>query len=74
MLYQYVAYNTKGEVVKGKLSAENDQAANELLDYAGYKAITLKQYTPFLTMDSLNSQLYQVKPTEVILLYRQPWK
>ncbi|NLE07659.1 MAG: type II secretion system F family protein, partial [Dehalococcoidales bacterium] len=71
MLYQYVAYNTNGEVVKGKLTAESDQGANELLDYAGYKAISLKQYTPFFTMDSMASLLYSVKPNEVILFYRQ---
>jgi len=71
MDYQYVAYNVKGEVVKGKLSAMNDQAANELLDYAGYKAISLKPYTPFFSSDTLVSQLYQIKPAEIILLYRQ---
>ena len=71
MIYQYVAYNTSGEVVKGRLSATSDQGASELLDYAGYKAISLKPYTPFFSMDSLSSQLYAVKPTDVILFYRQ---
>jgi type IV pilus assembly protein PilC len=71
MIYQYVAYNTSGEVVKGKLSAGSDQGASDLLDYAGYKAISLKPYTPFFSMDSLSSQLYAVKPTDVILFYRQ---
>ena len=71
MIYQYVAYNARGEVVKGRLSATNDQGASELLDYAGYRAISLKPYTPFFSMDSLSSQLFTVKPTEVILLYRQ---
>lgn len=71
MIYQYVAYNTKGEVVKGRLSAAHDQGASDLLDYAGYKAISLKPYTPFFTMDSLASLLYSVKPGEIILLYRQ---
>lgn len=71
MIYQYVAYNIKGEVVKGKLTAANDQGANELLEYAGYKAISLRPYTPFFSADFLVSQLYQVKPGEIILLYRQ---
>jgi len=56
MIYQYVAYNTKGEVVKGKLTADGDQAANDLLDYAGYNAITLKAYTPFFTSEFLTDQ------------------
>ena len=71
MIYQYVAYNTKGEVVKGKLTADGDQAANDLLDYAGYNAITLKPYSPFFTTDFLKDQLSQVKPNDVILLFRQ---
>jgi type IV pilus assembly protein PilC len=71
MIYQYVAYNAKGEVVKGRLTAASDQGASELLDYAGYRAISLKPYTPFFSMDSLSSLLYAVKPTEIILLYRQ---
>jgi type IV pilus assembly protein PilC len=71
MIYQYVAYNAKGEVVKGKLTADGDQAANDLLDYAGYNAITLKPYSPFFTADFLTDQFSQVKPADVILLFRQ---
>ena len=71
MAYQYVAYNTKGAVVKGKLSAPNDKAANELLDYAGYKVINLKPYVPFFDKDKLVGSLYQVKPSEIVLFYRQ---
>jgi type IV pilus assembly protein PilC len=71
MVYQYVAYNAKGEVVKGKLTADNDEAATELLDYAGFKAISLKPYTPFLSSETLLSQFTQVQPAEIILLYRQ---
>ncbi|MBN2240901.1 MAG: type II secretion system F family protein [Dehalococcoidales bacterium] len=71
MIYQYVAYNNQGEVVKGKLSAINDQGANELLDYAGYRTISLKAYTPFFSTDSAFFQVSKTKPTDVILLYRQ---
>ncbi len=71
MIYQYVAYNSKGEVVKGKLNADGDQAANDLLDYAGYNAITLKPYTSFFNTDFFTDQFSQVKPTDVILLFRQ---
>jgi type IV pilus assembly protein PilC len=69
--YQYVAYNTQGEVVKGKLSAATEEAATELLDYAGYQTISLKPYVPFFNLDKLSASLYQVKPAEVILFYRQ---
>jgi type IV pilus assembly protein PilC len=71
MIYEYVAYNTKGEVVKGKLTADGDAAANDLLEYAGYNAITLKQYTPFFSAGFLTDQFSQVKPSDVILLFRQ---
>jgi len=71
MAYQYVAYNTKGDVVKGRLSATTEEAANELLGYAGYQAISLKVYVPFLTLDKLTEGLFQIKPAEITLLYRQ---
>ncbi len=71
MAYQYVAYNAKGVVVKGKLSAATEEAATELLGYAGYQAISLKPYVPFFNLGKLSASLFQVKPTEIILLYRQ---
>jgi type IV pilus assembly protein PilC len=71
MVFQYIAYNTKGEVVKGKLPAANEEAANDLLGYAGYQAISLKPYIPFLNVDKLTSGLFRVKPGDIILVYRQ---
>ncbi len=71
MVYQYVAYNESGEIVKGKLPAISDEAATELLNYAGYRAINLKPYVPFVNLDKLTGGLFKVKPAEIILLYRQ---
>ena len=71
MVYQYVAYNENGEVVRGKLPAPNEEAATDLLGYAGYKAISLKPQVPFLNLDKLLVSLLRVKPSEIILLYRQ---
>jgi len=71
MVYQYVAYNESGEVVKGRLSAASEEAATDLLGYAGYQAINLKPFIPFLSLDRLLTHLFPVKPTEVILLYRE---
>ena len=71
MAYHYVAYNTKGNVVKGKLEAANDRAATELLSYAGYKVINLKPYVSFFNTDRLLDSLYQVKIAQIALLYRQ---
>ena len=36
MVYQYIAFNENGEIVKGKLSAVSEETAIELLGYAGY--------------------------------------
>lgn len=71
MVYQYVACKESGEIVKGKLSAANEEAANDMMSYAGYRLINLKPYIPFISMERLSSQFFRVKPSEVILFYRQ---
>src|SRR3990172_5620652 len=71
MAYQYIAYNTKGEMVKGKLEAATDRAATELLSIAGYQVINLKPFVPFFDLDKWAASLYQVKTPEITLLYRQ---
>src|SRR3989304_5107639 len=71
MAYQYVAYNTRGEMVKGKLQAVNDKAATELLSIAGYQVINLKPFVPFFDLDKWADSLYTVKTPEIVLLYRQ---
>ncbi|MFC1913800.1 type II secretion system F family protein [Chloroflexota bacterium] len=71
MVYQYLAYNEKGEMVKGKLTAETEEVANDLLSYAGYRAVSLRPYIPFLSSGHLTAQLFPVKPTEITLFYRQ---
>jgi type IV pilus assembly protein PilC len=71
LAYQYVAYNTRGALVKGRLAVATDRAASEMLSYAGYQVVSLKPYVPFFDKDKLANSLYQVKPSEVVLLYRQ---
>jgi type IV pilus assembly protein PilC len=71
MVFQYIAYNEKGEVVKGKLPAATEEAAVDLLGYAGYQAINLKPHVPFLNVEKLSAGFLRVKPSEVILMYRQ---
>jgi type IV pilus assembly protein PilC len=71
MIFQYVAYNETEELVKGKLSASNEEAASEMLGYAGYRAVSLKPHVPFFSLDKLVGGLSEVNPTEIILLYRQ---
>jgi len=71
MIYQYVACNESGEIVKGKLAAVTEEAVNDMLSYAGYRLINLKTYVPFLSMDRIAGELFKVKTSEVTLFYRQ---
>jgi type IV pilus assembly protein PilC len=71
MVYQYVACNEQGAIVKGKLLAASEEAVNEMLSYAGYRLINLRPYIPFLSMERLSSQFSRIKPNEIILFYRQ---
>lgn len=71
MVYQYIAYNGSGQIVKGKLSAIDEEAANTALTFAGFRTISLKPYAPFFSLGKLSDSLFQVKPTEVVLFYRQ---
>ena len=41
------------------------------MGYAGYQVIHLKPLTQFLGLDKLLSRLFPIKPTEIILFYRQ---
>ncbi|MFH1087617.1 MAG: type II secretion system F family protein [Chloroflexota bacterium] len=71
MVYRYVAYSESGKVVKGRLSAATEEAANELLAYAGYRTVSLKLHVPFLSLDGLSAGLFRLKPTDVVLFFRQ---
>ncbi|MBI4302812.1 MAG: type II secretion system F family protein [Chloroflexi bacterium] len=71
LLYQYVAYNKRGEMVKGTLSATSEEAVSDILDYAGYQVVNVKRLIPFFSLGKLSLSLSQIKPTEIILFYRQ---
>ena len=71
LVFQYIAYNSSGEIVKGRLSASSEEAVSELLDHAGYRVINIKQLAPFLRFGKLQARLFRVKPAEMILFYRQ---
>lgn len=71
MVYQYLAVREGGGMVKGKLSAISEEMATSLLDYAGYRVISLKVFSPLFSMDTVFSRFSRAKPTEIILFYRQ---
>ncbi|MFC2060788.1 type II secretion system F family protein, partial [Chloroflexota bacterium] len=72
MDYQYVAYTEDRRVVKGKLSADSEEAANELLNYGGYQVVSLKSVASFLNLGKMSLlSTSEVKPKEVIMFSRQ---
>lgn len=71
MVYYYVAYNETKEIVKGKLEAKNEEQAASLLNFAGYQLINLREIAGFPTLDKLLARISPIKPSEIILFYRQ---
>lgn len=71
MDYTYLAYTKDKKLVKGKLSATNDEAATKLLSYGGYQVLTLKPHVPFFNMEKISSFFTSVKPREIIMFSRQ---
>lgn len=71
MQYQYIACSEAGDIVKGKISSTNEDSIGEMMSYAGYRLINLKPYVPFFSLGKFTSQLFPVKPNDVIMLFRQ---
>jgi len=71
MEFQYVAYTEDKRLVKGKLSATNEEAALNLLSYGGYQTVSLKEVVPFFNLQKLAARLTRVKSKEIIMFSRQ---
>jgi type IV pilus assembly protein PilC len=71
MEFKYVAYTEDKRLVKGKLSASNEEAALNLLSYGGYQTVSLKEVVPFFNMQKLAARFTRVKPREIIMFSRQ---
>jgi len=71
MDYAYVAYTEDRRLVKGKLSATNEEAATNLLSYGGYQVVNLKKIVPFFNTAKLVAAFARVKPREIIMFSRQ---
>jgi type IV pilus assembly protein PilC len=73
MDFEYVARTEDNRIVKGKLSANNEQAAVDVLAYGGFSVLSLKEVTRLISANSkLNMSLTpEVKPMEIIMFSRQ---
>jgi type IV pilus assembly protein PilC len=49
MEYEYVGYTTDRKVVKGRITADNEKSAGDMLSRSGYQVLNIKVVTPFLT-------------------------
>ena len=71
MEFQYVAYTEDKKLVKGKLSATNEETALNLLSYGGYQTVSLKEVVPFFNLQKLTTRFSRVKSREIIMFSRQ---
>ncbi len=71
MIYQYIASGESGDIVKGKISAGSEDSVADMMGFAGYRLINLRPYVPFFSLGKMTSQLFPVKPVEIVLLFRQ---
>ena len=71
MQYQYVAASEAGDIVKGKIAAASESAVAEMMNFAGFRLINLKPYVPFFSLGKLSTQFFPVKPSDIIMFFRQ---
>ncbi len=71
MEYSYVAYTEDNRIIKGKISADSEQAAASSLTDNGYRVVQLKEYTPFFDSSKISIRSSRVKATEIIMFTRQ---
>ena len=71
MNYAYVAYNKEKKLVKGKLSATSEEGAAKLLNYGGYKVLSIKPYVAFFNLEKLMAVFSKVSTREIIMFSRQ---
>ncbi len=72
MDYSYTAYNKERKVIKGKVSAANEQVALGLLNNSGYQVIKIQIAQPFMNLGKVNFNFSpKVKLSDVLFFSRQ---
>jgi type IV pilus assembly protein PilC len=71
MDFQYVGYTRDRKLLKGKVTAPNEEAALDVLKYSGYNVLSLKKITPFFNAEKLSATFSQIKPEELVMFSRQ---
>lgn len=70
MEYTYLGYNSDQQVVKGRVTAANEQVAESMLSNIGYRVVSLKRASAFTSM-SFTLFAGKVKTTEMVTFSRQ---
>jgi type IV pilus assembly protein PilC len=71
MQYSYVGCTEDNRIVKGKLSATNEEAATDMLTYSGYRVLSLREVTPFFPAQKFTARFSRINPREIIMFSRQ---
>ncbi len=71
MDFSYVAYTEDERLVKGKVSATNEEAAANLLSYGGFQVVSLKEAVRFFDREKLLGRFSRIKSMEIVLFSRQ---
>ena len=70
MEYNYIAYTQDKQLIKGKVSASNEEVASEILDRVGYRVVSLKKSVR-LFPDLGKLLVNPIKPKHIITFSRQ---
>jgi type IV pilus assembly protein PilC len=70
MDYNYLGYNSDRKIVKGRVSAADERAAENMLSNIGYRVVSLKRASTFSSL-SLNLFAAKVKTAEMVTFSRQ---
>src|SRR5512136_1207964 len=71
MEFVYTAYTEDKRLVKGNVSALNEEAATQLLGYGGYRVVSLKSKTQLIDTERLLARFTRIKPQEIVMFSRQ---
>jgi type IV pilus assembly protein PilC len=71
MDFAYTAYTEDKRLVKGRVSARDEDAATQLLGYGGYRVVSLKKAVSLINKEKLLSRFTRIKPQEIVMFSRQ---
>ncbi|MFC1955878.1 type II secretion system F family protein [Chloroflexota bacterium] len=71
MRFRYTVHTKDNRLVSGRLDAENQEVATNILNYGDYSLVTIRPDIPFINSDKLLAKLFPVDVREIIRFNRQ---